>query len=318
MNLHAEQTKTYKWMYQGNYVLGELLSDLCSRTGCSLGLSGEVVELPVTLSVKTSSPHVLLSAIRLSVAASGYYLSGTLKDNLTVQKDLQADVAVFIDHQNNVQVVPKRQLETYKKADSLRALVPQTVSRRWRFDFMSVSDVAAKSYGFEVSHPLANGSFDFTRFLEKQHLSDGWNFDYLAQMDSLFEHRSVSFDLDSSVSFSWGTQKQVLDKTFIQEGIQTNNYVWRQYGIEINITSYPKMKMSYTLRSPDESTITGSTMLGQDSLILVVAAYDLNQHGERCFLPWLPIFCKPSFQNEKRWFVLRLFRQEDRLLLNQE
>lgn len=306
MTLHAEPTKTYKWMYQGNYVLGDLLSDLCSRTGCSLGLSGDVVELPVTLSVKTNSPQVLLSAVRLSVAASGFYLSGTVDGNLTVERDATADVAVFIDRHNQVQTVPKRQLHAYKKADSLAALLPETVSRRWRFDFMSVSDVAARSYGVEVSHPLAYGDLSLTRFLEKQHWSQSWNFDYLAQMDSLFEHRSISFDLDSTVSFSWGTQKQILSKTFIQDGIQTNNYEWRQYGVEVQIVSYPKMKMVYTLRSPDESTITGNSMLGQDSSIFVVAAYDLNQKGRSCFLPWLPIFCKPSYTNEKRWFILRL------------
>ena len=67
----TEQTRTYKWMYQGNYVLGDVLSDLCSRVGCALGLSGDVVDLPVTLSIKTNSHQALLSALRLSVAASG-------------------------------------------------------------------------------------------------------------------------------------------------------------------------------------------------------------------------------------------------------
>ena len=303
-------------MYQGNYVLGDLLSDLCSRTGCSLGLSGEVVELPVTLSVKTNSPKVLLAAVRLSVAASGYYLQGTIDGNLTISKDMQADVAVFIDHENTVQVVPKRQLSAYKKADSLRAIIPETVSRRWRFDFMSVSDQALKSYGIELSHPLAYGEISISHPLENSHLSKSWNIDYLATRDSLFEHRSVSFDLDSSVSFSWGVQKQILSNVVINDGIQTNNYEWRQYGLNIDITSYPKMRMKYTLRSPDESTVSGSSMLGQDSSILVVAAYDLNQSGRSCFLPWLPIFCKPTYTNEKRYFVLRLFLQEDRLLIN--
>ena len=303
-------------MYQGNYVLGDVLSDLCSRVGCALGLSGDVVDLPVTLSIKTNSHQALLSALRLSVAASGYYLSGSLNGRLTVVKDLTADVSVFIDCQNQVQVVPRLQLATYKKADSLRCVQPVTVPVRWRFDFMSVSENALTSYGLEVSHPLVYGEFTITHFMEHQHLATSWNIDYLSSQDSLFEHRSVSFDLDSTVSFSWGVQKQILSNVVINDGIQTNNYEWRQYGLEISITRYPKMRMNYTLRSPDERTVKGSSMLGHDSTILVVAAYDMNQRGEKCFLPLLPIFCKPTYTNEKRYFVLRLYQQEDRLLTN--
>lgn len=181
---------------------------------------------------------------------------------------------------------------------------------------MSVSDVALKTYGLDVSHPLAYGNISISHPRENSHLADSWNLDYLATLDSLFEHRSVSFDLDSTVSFSWGIQKQIMSNVVINNGIQTNSYEWRQYGVTIDITAYPKMKMNYTLRSPDESTVTGSSMLGQDSSIMVVAAYDLAQRGEKCFLPLLPIFCKPSYTNEKRYFVLRLIRQEDRLLTN--
>ena len=46
-----------RWQYQGNYILGEVLADLCDRSGCQLGISGEVVQLPITLSVRTSSPN---------------------------------------------------------------------------------------------------------------------------------------------------------------------------------------------------------------------------------------------------------------------
>ena len=63
---------------KGIMFLGDVLSDLCDRTGCNLGLSGEVVELPITLSVKTSSPSVLLMSLRNALISSGYYLSGSL------------------------------------------------------------------------------------------------------------------------------------------------------------------------------------------------------------------------------------------------
>lgn len=303
-------------MYQGNYVLGDVLSDLCDRTGCNLGLSGEVVELPITLSVKTSSPSVLLMSLRNALISSGYYLSGSLNGSLSVTRDAFSESAAFVDHNGQVQVVPKLQKSVYMSADSVQAhrdslaavLPPETHSQRWRFDFYSVSDLAAKTYGLDLSHPLMYGDISLTHPLENTHLAKSWNLDYLSSLDSLFESRTVSFDLDSSVSFSWGVQKQITDKVVIQDGIQQVSYVWRQYGVDIQIESYPKMKMTYMLRSPDESTISGTSVLGNDSTIFVVAHYDLNQVGESCFLPLLPIFCKPAIQSEKRYFVLVLYR----------
>lgn len=303
-------------MYQGNYVLGDVLADLCDRTGCSLGVSGDVVELPITLSVKTSSPSVLLSSLRNALSSSGYYLSGSLTGSLSVMRDAFVESSAFVDHNGNVQVVPKLQKSVYIAADSVQAyrdsllkiLPEETVSQRWRFDFYSVSDLAAKTYGLDLSHPLMYGDISLTHPLENTHLAKSWNLDYLSSLDSLFESRTVSFDLDSSVSFSWGIQKQIVDKVIVEDGFQQTSYLWRQYGVDIRIESYPKMKMTYMLRSPDESTISGTSVLGNDSTIFVVAHYDLNQVGESCFLPFLPIFCKPSRAMERRYFVLLLYR----------
>ena len=70
-----------------------------------------------------------------------------------------------------------------------------------------------------------------------------------------------------------------------------------QYGIDIQIQRYPKMTLSYTLRSSDESTINGSSMLGEDSTITVIAQYTQTLHGNSCFLP-LPIFASPHGQTK--------------------
>lgn len=309
-----------RWQYQGTYKAGDVLADLCDRTGCTLGLSGEVVDLPITLSVKTSSKSVLLASLRNALLFSGYYLQGSLTGNLSVYRDGTMEQAVFVDRNLEVQTVPKSYLWAYQKADSLKAwkddslskiLPEETKSKRWRFEFVSISDNASKSYGLEVSHPLAYGNISVTHPLNNSHLAQSWNLDYLSSIDSLFEFRAVSFDLDSLLEFSWGVQRQVLEKTFFQDGIQTNSYEWRQYGLDLKLNAYPKMKMAYTLRSPDESTISGSSALGRDSSIYVVAHYDMNQAGESCFLPLLPIFCKPSIANEKRYFILHLYPLED-------
>jgi len=306
-----------RWQYQGNYVLGEVLADLCDRSGCQLGISGEVVQLPITLSVRTSSPTILLSSIRNSLSLSGYTLSGSPSGQITISRDAFVESFAFVDHLGNVQVVPKLHKSQYLKADSIQGikdslskiLPEETHPDRWGFLFISVSQTALNSYGLDVSHPLMYGNTSLSHPLDNTHLFSSWNFDYLSQVDSLFEQRYLEFDLDSNVSLSWGTQKQLLDKIIIQDGISTNSYSWRQYGIDIQIQRYPKMTLSYTLRSSDESTINGSSMLGEDSIITVIAQYTQTLHGNSCFLP-LPIFCKPTRTNETRYFILTLYKKQ--------
>lgn len=306
-----------RWQYQGNYILGEVLADLCDRTGCQLGISGDVVELPITLSVRTSSPTILLSSIRNSLSLSGFTLFGSPSGQITVSRDAFVESFAFVDHLGNVQVVPKLHKLQYLKADSIQGLkdslskIPseETHPEKWFFIFMSVSENAVKKYGLDVSHPLAYGNISLSHPLENTHLASSWSFDYLSQVDSLFEYRTFVFDLDSNVSFSWGTQKQVLDKVIINDGIQQNSYAWRQYGIDVTIKHYPKMFMSYTLRSPDESTINGSSYLGLDGSITVVASYSMQTDGESCFLPF-HIFCTPSRTRENRYFILLVKKQK--------
>lgn len=306
-----------RWQYQGVYKAGDVLADLCDRTGCNLGISGEVVELPITLSVKTSSQAVLLASLRNALLFSGYYLSGSLSGNLSVYRDATFETSAFVNHLGEVQIVPKTLFSVYKEADqkkaildSLSKVIPEpgkTISKRWVFEFYSVSATALKSYGLEVSHPLLSGDIVTTvNPLKHSSLSSSYSLDYLSNQDSLFEYRSFEFDLDSLIDFSWGSQKQYLDKVYIQDGLQTNSYSWRQYGLEIHITAYPSFKLSYTLRSPDESTVSGSSSLAQDSTVSVFSHYSMYQDGESCFLPF-SIFCKPTRNREERYFILLLY-----------
>lgn len=289
-----------KYIFKGTYELGHILSELCQEMGCSVGLSGEYVSLPVMLSVKTSSPTVLLSSIRSALSMSGLFLQGSFKSSLTLTRDFTENLSSYIDANKNVQTVPKHLLSIHKKADSLRSL--RQPSERWRLQYISVSKKLLDSYGFDVLHPLSYGeTFSFNLF-------DTWNFDYISSRDSLFESRNIYFDLDSNSIFSWGIQKQVPQQTFSTgETIQTN-YEWRQYGIDIDIKRFPTFKLSYTIRSPDESTITGNSSLGQDSTIFIVANYSAKTQGKTCFLPLIPIFCKPTYTTEERYIIIRLFK----------
>ena len=145
-----------RWQYQGNYILGEVIADLCDRTGCKLGLSGDVVDLPITLSVKTSSPTILLSSIRNSLTLSGYTLLGSPSGQISIVRDAFVESFAFVDHNAQVQIVPKLQKNVYMLADSIQAIrdsllkIPpeETKPDRWKFLFLSVSESALKKYGF--------------------------------------------------------------------------------------------------------------------------------------------------------------------------
>jgi hypothetical protein len=291
-----------KYVFNGTYKVGDVLSELCQEFGCSFGASGEAVSMPIVLSLKTSSPTVLLSSIRSALAMSGYYLYGDFKSSLKISKDFSENQGAFVTSSNEVALYPKHLLPYYKKADSLKALAVQ--SERWNIQYINVSKTALSSYGFDISHPLAYGeTFSFNLF-------DSWNFDYLSSQDSLFEIRNIHFDLDSSAVFSWGTQKQIPKQTFTQETNIVTSYEWRQYGIDIDVRRFPSYRLSYTIRSEDESTITGASGLSSDSTILLIANYNSASLSEKCFLPWLPIFCKPTNKQETRYIIIRMYRRK--------
>lgn len=313
----AEQTRTFKWAYQGTYSLNDVLIDLCDRTGCALGYSGEVSELPIILSVKTSSKEILLHAIRNALLSSGYYLRGSLDGELSIYKDATFETSAFVDRLGDVQIVPNSLLSIYKAADqkkkeldSLSKVQSEPLkSHRWVFEFVSISDNLNKNYGLELSHPLLYGNLSVTHPLNNTRLAETWNIDYLNSQDSLFEFRQIEFDLDSIINFSWGTQKQVQESTIIQDGATSVNYSWRQYGIELKISAVNGVKMFYMLRSVDESTISGQSSIGKDSTIYVIAQYNQLLTKESCFLPF-PIFCKELHTKENRYFILHLYRKQ--------
>lgn len=319
MSWSGETTRTDKlerWQYQGIYKVGDVLADLCARTGCNLGISGEVVDLDITLSVKTSSPTVLLQTLRNALLFSGYYLTGSLKGNLSVYRDATFETSAFVDHLANVQLVPKSLLSVYREADrqkarldSLEKVKPEKQTpTRWKLEFYSVAVSAARAYGLDASHPLITGRVGYNP-LRKLHLMS-FSLDYLSSNDSLFEYRTQEFDLDSTVKFSWGAQKQTLDKVIVESGVQTTSYTWRQYGINLVVTRYPSMSVDYVIRSPDESTIEGTATISQDSTLSVISRYTLYHDSESCFLPW-SIFCKPSRTKEERYIILYMYKVQD-------
>lgn len=315
--LFANTTKTFRWAYQGEYLLSDVLIDLCDRSGCSFGSSGEVVDLPITLSVKTSSKEILLHTIRNALLSSGYYLRGSLDGELSIYKDATFETSAFVDRLGEVQIVPKSLMSVYqaadkkkKELDSLSKVQKEPLkSRRWVFEFVSISDNLNKNYGLELSHPLLYGNLSITHPLNNTHLAEAWNIDFLNSQDSLFEFRQIEFDLDSTINLSWGIQKQVQESTIIQEGATSVNYSWRQYGIELKISAVNGVKMEYMLRSVDESTISGQSSIGEDSTIYVIAQYNQLLTKGSCFLP-IPIFCKEVHTKENRYFVLHLYRKQ--------
>ena len=135
-----------RWQYQGNYKVGDVLADLCDRTGCNLGISGDVVDLPITLSVKTSSQTVLLASLKCFTffGILFVWISGTL----SVYRDATFETSAFVTYLGEVQIVPKNLLSIYLEADrkksyldSLSKIIPEpikTISKRWQFEFYSV------------------------------------------------------------------------------------------------------------------------------------------------------------------------------------
>ena len=85
--------------------------------------------------------------------------------------------------------------------DSLSKILPEeTHPDRWGISFyFQLAKRPLNLTAWNVSHPLMFGNTSLSHPLDNTHLFSSWNFDYLSQVDSLFEQRYLEFDLDSTV-----------------------------------------------------------------------------------------------------------------------
>lgn len=303
-----------RYIFVGTYELGDVLSALCQDTGCKLGLSGDVVKLPITLSVTTSKASALLSAVRNSLLSSGYYLTGTPKGFVSVTNDASREMFYFVDCRNAVQIVPKEHRQVYLRADSLQCiekpLEPPLATANYTLQYFAFDNSVLDNWGIDWTKVLSTGDF-----FSKPQIPLSWSIRALGENDSLVQFRSLQFSLDSALRIVWGNETQESLKSYAENGVVTTSYEWRDYGLTIDLKrTKEKVSLDYSFISNDNAhnKLSGHSSASRGDTLLVVGAYqDLDKIIFYVpFLGRLPLIGHLfSYREEKsvyRFFVLRL------------
>ena len=112
--------------------------------------------------------------------------------------------------------------------DSIAAL-PPLEWRHYELRYYSYSQTFADRMGVEWPTTWALGNLH-----DKLQVFDEWSA-RRPQRDTAFTNRRLLFSLDSSLSVDWGSEEQTLKQTFVNDGVTTQDYEWRKYGLIVQM-----------------------------------------------------------------------------------
>lgn len=303
--LFATRLMAQQYEYRGVYSAQQIFTNLCES--CYLELPAEFLQTNLVLSVKTDNVGALNKAIISAAKGSGWALSrhGTLWHAEPLQNDGNL---VYLSCMSNEPVnVPKYLYWYAVKSDSIRcfkrdslqrlndSLRMQAVERaridsvrrdsiaRLRLEFKSYrlkyyaySKSFSDRYGVEWSQFLASGNLR-----GKLQVFDDWRIMASETNDTTFTSRMVEFSVDSSLSLDWGSEEQTLKQTFVNDGITTQDYEWRKYGILINVKrDGQRVRMDYVFRDKDNSVsvLQGSVIGLEGDTLRLVGEYSVSRN----------------------------------------
>ena len=88
------------------------------------------------------------------------------------------------------------------------------------------------------------------------------------------------FSLDSTLAVDWGSEEQTLKSTFLNDGVTTQDYEWRKYGLIVTIERDGKRtRMQYTFRDKASgvSLLQGSAIGGERDTIRMQGTYTVKR-----------------------------------------
>ena len=83
---------------------------------------------------------------------------------------------------------------------------------------------------------------------------DSWRLFATENNDTTYNERRLIFTLDTNISVDWGSEEQTMQKSYLTDGIVTQDYEWRKYGLIVKIhRDGQRVKMDYIFRDKDNS-----------------------------------------------------------------
>lgn len=326
-----------KYEYKGVYPVEGVLVNLCEN--CYMNLPPEYMQSNITLAVNTDNIKDVERALVSASAAVGWSLQRTRRgwraeplqnegnavfiscmtyEPVNVPKYLYGyavrsdsikcakrdSVAAVSDSVENV-----RRDSVQRVRDSIAAL-PPLEWRHYELRYYSYSQTFADRMGVEWPTTWALGNLH-----DKLQVFDEWSAVATSTRDTAFTNRRLLFSLDSSLSVDWGSEEQTLKQTFVNDGVTTQDYEWRKYGLIVQIVRDGKRtRMQYTFRdkSSGVSLLQGSAVGAEGDTIRMQGTYTAMRETSRGvpFLSALPVvgylFSVKENSTEQRAFELYL------------
>ena len=296
-----------EFVYNGVYSVAQILSSSCDN--CLFDVPAEFMEEKVICNFSGKSSEDVYKYVQSAMNGRGWRVTKT-KNKITARQKEEQTQAAFIDHAGNVQIVDSKFLNLYKLADSIQTKIKDSLVYMEKYKQDSLHNVVQDSLNNVKQKPLRKFELHFVQMDKnfcrrmgatwpellangnlrgKLKLFDDWEIKALELNDTSFIRRKVTLSLDSVGVVSWGNETQELERTYTENGIITQDYKYRQYGITATLYVLDSTyKLEYVVRNNDDlhTNFTGTTKgLFTDTLELTG---ELQKHVTRVSgLPFL-------------------------------
>lgn len=286
--------------YKGVYPLKAIFTTICED--CYLELPTDYLNTEVVLSVNTDDTSKVFKALQASSKAVGWELQRGKDGRYRAAPIENAGNIVFISCMDNQpHNVPKylyaASIESDKiqcrQRDSLAAAarekakidsikidsllkIPPLDFANYQLKYYSYSKSFADRMGVEWGSLIASGNLH-----DKLQIFDDWRLVATSTNDTAFTERALIFSVDSSLNVDWGSEEQTLKQTFVNNGVTTQDYEWRKYGMIVKIKRDGKrVKMDYIFRDKENfiSVLQGSVIGDEGDTLRLVGTYTAKRH----------------------------------------
>lgn len=271
--------------YKGVFPTQTLMLEFCDD--CWLELPPDFLATSLVLNVATDSHNRLFKAFQKSALAQGWNL--TRSGNILKAEPVQnAGNLVYIscldDTPHNVEkylyaasvkadsikcakrdsTIKRQQFiadSLQKRQDSL-AKIPPLNFKHYELRYYAYSKSFTDKIGVEWQQIIAAGNLH-NRFK----IFDDWRVIASQMNDTSYNERKITFSVDSSITIDWGAEEQTMLKTYLTDGVVSQDFEWRKYGLIINVKrDGERVKMDYTFRDKDNSiSILQGSVIGAES-----------------------------------------------------
>lgn len=263
--------KAQLYEYKGVYPVQSVLINYCQD--CFLQLPPEFLQSNIVLSVETDKEKDLFKALVSASKAIGWDLKRVGKNLVAEPSQNQGNLTYISCLTYDAIDVPKYLYSYAVKADSIKCAKRDSLAlfeinrqdsiakyndslqaiflgfKTYELRYYSYSKSFTDRIGFEWNQILAEGNLH-----NKFKIYDNWAFYATENNDTSFTFRRIILSLDSSLTLDWGTEEQTLLNSYVSEGVTSNNYEWRKYGLIVNISKDDRRVMlDYTFRDKANS-----------------------------------------------------------------